>query len=130
MALPLPRTRGHVVVAEHEHEIVERVGALQAFGASPRRQPHEPVVVAVGGIVAPAVMVADRPHRQARARSGAPVGAIEHLAHRKAAAWGRTVAFALHRADTAAAERCPPHLMPSATRASLRFFGARLTKTC
>ena len=105
----LPLDSRPVVIAEHEHEIVEMILALQAFGASPRRQFDQPIVVAARGIVAPAVMRADRMHRQPRARPRNPVGAVEHLADSKAAKRCPAVAFALQGADAAPAERRPPH---------------------
>ena len=107
----LPLDSRPVVIAEHEHEIVEMILALQAFGASPRRQFDQPIIVAARGIVAPAVMRADRMHRQPRARPRNPVGAVEHLADRKAAKRCPAIAFALQGADAAAAERRLPYAM-------------------
>ena len=58
---PHPRP---VVIAEHQHEIVEMVRARQAIGGAPRRKPDQPIVVAIGGILAPAVIGADRAQRK------------------------------------------------------------------
>ncbi len=101
-----------VVITEHQHQIVEMVVALQSFGASPRWQGDQPVVVAVGGIVAPAVVIADGAHRQSGAGPGDAVGPIKYLAHCEAAERRRAVAFALQGVDAGAAERRGPDAMP------------------
>src|SRR5262249_61087686 len=71
---------GPVVEAEHEHQIIEMVGALQPFRALPRRQLDEPIVVAIGGIFAPAIVCADRVNGGLGAWTHAPGGAVENLA--------------------------------------------------
>ena len=109
-AFPLdPR---HVVVAEHEHEIVESVGALQSLGASPRRQPDEPVVVAVGRIVAPAVMRrGSRAPEAACAAEGTRSARYKTWRTGKRPQRGSAIAFALERANARAAERRLSHAM-------------------
>ena len=102
---PFPPHPRPVVVTEHKHEIVESVGALQALRASPRRQPYKSVIVAVGRIVAPAVLVADRTYRKPRARPGHAVGPVQHLANGKPAERRPAIPFALQGANTGSPER-------------------------
>jgi DNA-binding response OmpR family regulator len=107
--VPHPRP---VVIAEHQHEIVEMIFALQPFGAAPRRQRYQPVVVAVGGIVAPAITVADRANRKLGAGPGDAVGSIQHLADRKTAERRAAVGFAFQGAYAGPAKRRGPDAMP------------------
>jgi len=100
-----------VVVAEHEHDIVKVVGAFQSFGAPLRRKRDQPIVVAAGGIVTPAVVFADRAHRKLGPRPGAPVDPVQHLADGKAPEGRAAVAFAFQGADAGAAERSRAHAM-------------------
>ena len=100
-----------VVVTENENQIVEIVVAGQAVGARSRRQFDEPVVVAVGGILAPAIVGPDGAQRKYRPRPRHTIGAIEHLANGKAAERCGAVAFPLQRLDAAPAERRAPHAM-------------------
>jgi len=100
-----------VIVTKDKHEIVEMIHALQALAASPRRQLAEPVVVAVGWIVAPAIIVADRAQPKLRARPAHALGAIIDLANRKTAERGSAVAFAFKRANAGTAERRRANVM-------------------
>ena len=54
-AAPSPRAPA-IVISEHGHEIVEFIGPRQPLCAPLARQPDEPVVVPIVGIVAPAVV--------------------------------------------------------------------------
>src|SRR5262249_60259336 len=45
-----------VVVSKHENQVVEIVVASQAVGAGSRGQFDEPVVAAIGGILAPTIV--------------------------------------------------------------------------
>ena len=76
-----------------------------------RRQFDEPVVAAVGWILAPAIVGANGAHRKYRPRPHHTIGAIEHLANGKASKRCRAVAFPLQRLDAAPAKRRTPHAM-------------------
>ena len=100
-----------VVVTENENQIVEIVVAGQAVGARSRRQFDEPIVVAVGWILAPAIVGPNGAQRKYRPRPRHTIGAIEHLTNGKASERCRAVAFPLQRLDAAPAERRTPHAM-------------------
>ena len=100
-----------VIVTKYQHEIVKMIRALQALPAWPRRQLAEPVVVAVGRIVTPAIIVADRARRELRPRPCHAIGAIIELANRKTAERGSAVAFALKSANAGTAKRRRANVM-------------------
>lgn len=92
------------VPAEHQHHIVEMVPAVHALMAAAIGQAHRPVVVAVGGQVAPAEVRPYRIHRQPglqrRPAIAVIAGDYPHRLQRRAA-----VALALQGDDAGAAER-------------------------
>jgi hypothetical protein len=89
----LPLNAWPVVISEYQYEIVEMVGALQTVGVAPRRELDEPIVIAVGGILAPTVMAAYRAGWKGATRAISTIGAIKHLANRKSAKRRARVAF-------------------------------------
>ena len=68
IALPRPLTRGGLVVAEDDDDIVETILPPEVLGARRIGMAHAPIVVAVRGIVAPAVAPTERGDRQPRPR--------------------------------------------------------------
>jgi hypothetical protein len=65
-----------VVVAEHDNEIVDVIGAPEGFGAGAVSEAHGPVVGRVGGLVAPAVIGRQRLAWQGGLRLGLAIGAV------------------------------------------------------
>lgn len=85
----------HVVVAEHDDDIVEVVRPPHPFGTGGIRMNHPPIVVRISGRIAPAIERADATDWNAADRSRHPVAAIEDLPDFPAPDRCRTVALAL-----------------------------------
>ena len=81
------------------------VGAFEPVAGVIALEPDRLVVVAVARVLAPAVVAADAPHRQKRARPRRAVGAPPHPAQPERAARRAAIAFALVGPDAAAPER-------------------------
>lgn len=63
------------VVIKLDDKIVQGVGPGETVGPAAGRHPNRPVVAAVGGILAPAVVCPNGAGRQERRRPGVPIGA-------------------------------------------------------
>jgi len=85
-------------MTEDENEVIEMVVAREAIGGASRRELDQPIIVAVGWIFAPAVVCANRPNRQRRARSRDAIGPVQHQADGKAPERRRPVPFPLQGA--------------------------------
>ncbi len=85
-------------MTEDENEVIEMVVAREAIGAVSRRELDQPIIVAVGWILAPGVVGADRANRQRRARSRDAIGPVQHEAEGKAPERRRPVPFPLQGA--------------------------------
>ncbi len=106
------------VVVDLDDEVVEVVLAREPVGFRSRRHFHRPVVTAVGGVLAPAVLRRNAPGRQSRRRTRMAVGAPPQPLEPEAAARGRAVALALVGFD-AGCGRAPP-AAPAARLAARR----------
>ena len=93
------------VVIQFDDEIVEMVGALEPVAGLLRLEPDRLIVMAVTGILAPAVGAPDAAHRQLRPWPRNTVGAPPHPPQPEGAARRAAVALALIGPDTAPAER-------------------------
>src|SRR5674476_107103 len=98
------RGRARVVV-DLDDEVVEMVLAREPVGLGAGRQLDRPIVMTVTGVLAPAVVGADAPHRQQCRRARMAVGAPPQPCEPEGAARGRAVAFAFVGLDAGAAPR-------------------------
>ena len=92
------------IEVEHDDDVIEAVVAPQALVAAGIGQAYRAVVAAVGGVVAPAVVGAQRAERQAGRRPAHAVGAVEHGDQSPAAFRRDAIAFALAGPDAGPAE--------------------------
>jgi hypothetical protein len=83
------------VVADHDDEVIERLGHPHHLVARRIGQLHKPVVIGVGGIVDPAIIRLQGGHREAALGTRDPVGPVEAVEQRKRALRACAVAFAL-----------------------------------
>src|SRR3990172_9436184 len=84
----------HVIIAEHDDEIVEMVLARETIARIARRQFDEPIIVGVTRILGPTVVTSNCAQWQQTARTNSSIRPIKHLPHAKAPKRGRAVAFA------------------------------------
>ncbi len=92
------------IVVEDDEDVVEAVVAPQALVARRIREADRAVVAAVGRVVAPAEVRAERGGGEARRRPGDPVGAIVNGNEAETADGGGAVAFALGAGGAGPAE--------------------------
>src|SRR5450759_6029241 len=90
------------VVVDLHNEVIERVGAREAIGFAAARHFDRPVVMAIGGILAPAVVRLFSLRRQSGGRARVPLGAPPQPLEPESPARGCAVAFALIGFDAAA----------------------------
>src|SRR4051794_8702126 len=86
---------GPRVVVEFDDEIIRVVGAGQPIRIAGGRELDGPIVMAVGGILAPGIVLFDTPRRQQRRRSRVALGAPPQPLKPERAARRAAVAFAL-----------------------------------
>ena len=96
--------RAGEIVVEHDDHVVETVGSPEALVTGPEGQADLAVVEAIGRIVAPAGIGAERNGRQAGRRAADAVGSVEEGDEGKPPGRRRAVAFALPLADAAPPE--------------------------
>jgi hypothetical protein len=95
--------RPHVVV-EHDNEIVQSIAPKQSFCAGWIGMFDATIVIAIANRIAPAIMSADRIHRQSCPRASHPSGMIEDANDRPCAARAGPITFALNGSDAATAK--------------------------
>src|SRR3972149_6459203 len=100
------------VVIELDYKVIQMIRAPQAIGAVGYRQFHRSIVVAVGGILAPAVVGADLPYRKESRGPQPAIRSPPEPQEPKAPARGGAVAFELVRANATAAERDRNRMRP------------------
>ena len=101
-----------LVVIEHDQHVIEPIGApkpLSAFGIG---MLHQPVVVAVGRGITPAVIGAHRLDGQGRAWMPDPIGTIKDAAHAPGSCRRCTVTLALAHAHPGASEGARKRQLP------------------
>jgi hypothetical protein len=96
---------GARVVIQFDHQIVQMIFALQTVARARGRQPDWRIVTPIIGVFAPAVVGADWPCRQERARARQTVGAPPKPHKPETAARRRAVALKLVGPDACAAKR-------------------------
>jgi len=92
------------VVIQFDDKIVEMIGALEPVARLLRLKPDRLIVMAVAGVLAPAVVAPNATHRQLRPWPRHAVGAPPHPPQPEGAARRAAVALALVGPDAAAAE--------------------------
>lgn len=94
-----------VVIVEDDHDVIEMVVAPQALVRPGTRDRDEPVVGWARHVIAPSEARAERRQRQGRTPSPHPVRPIIAEQERKGSDGARVIAFPLHPAQSAGAER-------------------------
>ncbi len=89
---------GALVVGEDDHHIIETVGPAHGLVARRVGQAHRPVVVAVAGLVAPAIELGYRPLWEPRSRWQSPVAPVHDSQEPPPADGGSAVAFPFQKA--------------------------------
>jgi len=93
------------IMREYDHHVIEAVVPPQFLMARGVGQTDRPVVIAVPGCVAPAILRIDDSNGQAGAWPRDPIGAEEHPAERPQSGWRGAIALPLYRPDAGAADK-------------------------
>lgn len=102
-----PRYARSQIVVDFNDKIVEIVIATQPVAWFIGRPMKWPVIAAVGGVLAPSVVEADRTHGQECPRPSQTIGSPPQPNRMKAAGRGAAIALALAGLDPTAAQRNP-----------------------
>lgn len=95
---------GPDIVVENDDDIVEMVDAPEFLVGGGIGQANGPVVVAVAGLVAPAVAAGEGGHGKGRRRRQGTVAAEQHPAQAPEAQWCAAIALAFPGGDAASAK--------------------------
>ncbi|MGX1050010.1 hypothetical protein AB7M74_000945 [Bradyrhizobium japonicum] len=101
---PAGDTRSGVVV-DFDDEVIEMVGPLETVTALLRPEPDRLIVMAISGVLAPGVRVADGPGRKKGPRTAVAVAPPPQLPGTEAAPRGAAIALALVCQDSAPPQR-------------------------
>ncbi len=95
---------GPDIVVENDDDIVEMVEAPEFLVGSGIGQANGPVVVAVAGLVAPAIAAGEGGHGKGRRRRQGTVAAEQHPAQAPEAQWCAAIVLAFPGGDAASAK--------------------------